>query len=347
MKSRTRLFLVVAIGVPVLGLGTGLLASYGGLTNLGLLGGGSPDDLTYIPAQAHMVAFANVHDLSTSELRQKMRGFEPNANARNQFEKETGVDVERDVDQVLVAAWPSDPNSTPQGQPLLLARGRFDTVRIEGIAREHGGQVEEYKGKRLVIIDGQPQKIAIGFIEPGLIAAGTSMAIHQAIDTKESNTASVTSNAEVMNLIQQAQGGTTWAVARFDSLTARSLPPQLAQQLPPINWFSASGYVDGGIRGTIRAEAKDEKSAQDLREVVRGFMALARLQAGDKAQFSELVNSLELGGQGKTVSLEFSVPANLIDTLGALSAQHRRSQEPNQNVTPDQPARQVPATPGA
>jgi hypothetical protein len=346
MKNRTRLFLVVAIGVLVIGLGTGLLASYG-LTNIGLLGGGAPDDLTYVPSQAHMVAFANVHDLATSELRQKMRALEPNADARNQFEKETGVDVERDVDQVLVAAWPSDPNSTPQGQPLLLARGRFDTVRIEGVAREHGGQVEEYKGKRLIVIDSHPAKMAIGFLEPGLIAAGSAMAIHQAIDTKESSTLSVTSNGEVMNLISEAQGGTTWAVARFDSLTARSLPPQLAQQLPPINWFSATGYVDGGVRGTIRAEAKDDKSAQDLREVVRGFMALARLQAGDKAQFSELVNSLELGGQGKTVSLEFSIPANLIDTLAALSAQHRRPQEPNSNPAPDQPTRQVPSVPGA
>ena len=33
---------------------------------------------------------------------------------------------------------------------MVLARGRFDEVRIEALMREHGAHVDAYKGKRLI-----------------------------------------------------------------------------------------------------------------------------------------------------------------------------------------------------
>src|SRR5690348_5425585 len=132
MKNRTRLFFGIAVGVLVLGLGTGLLASYVG-QNFTIIGGSGPDSLSYIPADARMVAFADIRDLSNSELRQKMRQFEPSTDARNKFEAETGIDVERDVDEIVAAAWPNGVN--PQSPPLVLARGRFDADRIETLIR--------------------------------------------------------------------------------------------------------------------------------------------------------------------------------------------------------------------
>ena len=59
---------------------------------------------------------------------------------------------------------------------------------------------------------------------------------------------------------------------------------------------------------SLRAETRDDAAAQNLREVIRGFMALARLQAGQRQArvMPSSSNSLELGGTGKTVSLGFS-----------------------------------------
>ena len=334
MKNRTRLFVVVTVGVLVLGLGTGLLASYVGIQNFSIIGGNGPDELSYVPADARMVAFADVRSVVGSELRQKLRQFEPSADQKNQIETETGINIENDVDSILAAAWSSADNSL-QGPPLVLARGRFDAVRIEGLIREHGGSVQEYKGKRLLVVDSKPAGMAVAFVEPGLVAAGSPAAVKRAIDIKQSGSGAVTDNAEVMQLIKAADDGDTWAVARFDALSAGPLPKELALQLPPINWFSATGRVDSGIEATLRAQTKDEKSAQDLREVIRGFMALARLQAGDKAQFADLVNSLELGGEGTTVTLRLSIPASVIDSVAALTAQRRRA-APDTLTVPEQ-----------
>ena len=128
----------------------------------------------------------------------------------------------------------------------------------------------------------------------------------------------VTSNNELMSQIRLLTDGNAWVVGRFDELRANArLPEQIASQIPPITWFSLSSRIDSGIRGTVRADTRDEQSAANLRDVVRGFVALAKLQAGSKPELQSVVQSIALGGSGKTVSLSFSVPGEVFDAVGA------------------------------
>ena len=90
-------------------------------------------------------------------------------------------------------------------------------------------------------------------------------------------------------------------------------------RLPAITWFSASGHINGGIRGVVRAEARDDEAATNLRDVVRGFLALAKMSAGSRPELQLMMQSLELGGTGKTVALSFSVPAEVFDVIGAVT----------------------------
>src|SRR2546428_12560173 len=66
MTRKTRLFFVVAGGVLVVGLGTGLVASYMGLPTFAVLGSDGPAELKLVPADATVVAFANVRDVMNS-----------------------------------------------------------------------------------------------------------------------------------------------------------------------------------------------------------------------------------------------------------------------------------------
>jgi hypothetical protein len=114
--------------------------------------------------------------------------------------------------------------------------------------------------------------------------------------------------------------GNAWAVGRFDALASHAgLPPNVAGRLPAITWFSIGAHVNGGIRGVIRAESGDDESATNLRDVVRGFMAMAKLQAGSRPELQAVLQSLELGGTGKTVALSFTVPAEVFDVIGSLA----------------------------
>jgi hypothetical protein len=323
MTKRTRLFLGVASGTLVVGLGTGLLAAYvGGFQNLTIIGGDGPPELAYVPVDARVVAYADVRDVMDSEVRRKLTDLQPDASAGPQhFKEQTGIDLETDIDYVVVTF--AGMNGEPvQGEPpLVLARGRFDAVRIEGLIREQGGTVENYQDARLLIHDAD--KLAIVFLEPGLVAVGGPAAVRKSIDAKKAGS-NVTDNNEVMRHLRDIDDGDAWVVAKFDALTGNRLPPEVASQLPPINWFSARGFIGTGVEGQLRVETRDEASAQNLQEVIRGFMALGRMQAGQHPAFAEFLNSVQLGGDGTTVSLSFSLPSEMIDVLGALRAERSR-----------------------
>ena len=343
MSKRTRTFLFVATGILVVGLGTGLLASYVNVQNLVIIGSDGPDELAYVPADARVVAFANVREIMDSELRQKIvqfTGADGQAGSAK-FQEKTGIDIERDIDQVL-ASVVGDESLAQKGPPLVLVRGRFNDVRIEGVARENGATPEDYKGKRLLT---SPQ-VAIAFLEPGLVAVGLPAAVRLAIDAKASG-ADVRDNNELMRLLRDSDDGNAWAVARFDALTAGgNLPQELAVQLPAISWFAVSGHVNGGVHGTIRAETRDEMAAQDLRQVLQGFVALARMQTQQQPAFADLLGSFQLGGTDRTVSLGFSIPSELIDTLGAMHALRPRAPGIKPDVQEPAPSRpEAPAAP--
>lgn len=314
--------MAVASGILIVGLGTGLLAAYvGGFQNLAIIGGDGPDELVYVPLDARFVAYANVRDVMDSEVRRKLTQLQPGKErGPEHFKEQTGIDVETDIDYVVASvSGMGDP--TAGEPPLVLARGRFDQVRIEGLVRDQGGRIEDYKGARLLVHD--DNNLAIVFLEPGLVGLGGLAAVRQAIDTKAAGS-NVKGNDELMRLVRDIDDGDAWVVARFDALTGGKLPAEVLSQLPPINWFSARAFVDSGLQGQLRVETRDEASAQNLQEVIRGFMALGRLQTGQHPEVAEFLNSVQLSGEGKTISLSFSVPSDVIDALGALRAQRPR-----------------------
>jgi hypothetical protein len=238
------------------------------------------------------------------------------------IEARTGINFERDIDQVLISsATPPGPSPTMQqgiGRSLVIARGRFDAVRIEGVMRQQGAQVEQYRGNRLVSIKDDSHDAALAFPEPGLVLFGAGDGVRGALDAKAGAAGRITGNREFMALVGGVDEGTAWSVMKFDSLSGNSpIPPGVMSQLPPINWLAASGRIDTGLHGLVRAEARDEQSAQSLRDVVQGFLALARMQGSREPAYRGALDSVALTADGNSVSLSFEVTPALLDALTA------------------------------
>ena len=321
MTKRTRYFMAGSAAVLAAGLGTGLIAYYtGGFQPVSA--SAVANELRYMPADTKLMAYADVRAIMDSELRARLKEALPMPeHGQKEFQEQTGIDIERDIDYV-VAALATD---AEQARPLVVARGRFNDTQLEGLIRQHGGTVEDYKGKRLVVAPkgehGNHGRIAtdhivLAFLEPGLIAFGDGSAVRTAIDAQLTSH-SVTSNNEMMDLVTDiGRNNNAWAVGRFDILAAQAkLPEQISRQLPAVKWFAAAGHVNGGVSGTLRAEARDDAAAENLRDVVRGFLALARMQAQADPRAAGLIDSLQLTGSGKTVALSFSVPAEILDMI--------------------------------
>jgi hypothetical protein len=335
MTTKTRYFVIASLLVLGVGLGTGLVAYYVGFPAGAAQRAGGPEELQYIPHDATVIAFANVQDVMNSQLRQKLLQALPMHEAgQKEFENQTGINIETDIDRIVASLNPDPSNSNTPGQGLVLARGRFDEVKIEALMREHGAEIEQYKTKRMIVVthtregataDGRypSESFAVSFVEPGFVALGHASLVRSAIDlhqggnNPQAGLSSVTGNDELMALVRSLDSGNVWAVGRFDALASRArLPDSVTSRLPAITLFAVSGHINGGLRATVRAEARDDEAANNLRDVVRGFMGLAKMQAGSNPSAQLMMQSLELGGTGKTVALSFTVPAEVFDAVG-------------------------------
>jgi hypothetical protein len=298
-----------------------------------------PAELAYVPADATIVAYANVGEVMASQLRQRLKERMPDERGQQEFQQATGIDIERDI-QYVVAAVTSADQSNPNG--LVVARGNFNPTQLETLAREHGGVVEDYKGKRLVTVSNGSHEqaesdadatadqtdtakprlhrnhhpMSLAFLEPGLVAIGSETAIKSSIDA-QLTAHSITSNDDMMELVSDIErGNTAWAVGRFDAIANQArLPEQIRSQIPAVKTFAIMSHIDGGLSGTLRAEARDDAAAENLRQVVQGFLALGRLQSQRYPKIAAMLQSLQLTGTGKTVALSFAVPAEIFDMI--------------------------------
>ena len=255
MTKKTRYFMTGSAAVLAGGLCTGLVAYYGGGFQALVASTGSDRACPTFRPTPSVVAYADVKSIMDSELRQRFKQSVPmpmGEEGQREFFEKTGIDIENDIDYVVAAATalPGGGSSHPNG--VVVARGRFDIVKLEGLAREHGAQVQEYKGKRLLTL--QPQLIerrragrwnrtttqthdktgVLAFLEPGLVAIGDLASVQRAIDAQLS-AHSITSNNEMMDLVTDIeQTNNAWAVGRFDLIASQAkLPDEIAQQDSP------------------------------------------------------------------------------------------------------------------
>lgn len=344
MTRKTRIFMTGSAAVLATGLCTGLVAYYGGGFQA-LVASTGPTELTYIPADSAVVAYADVRSIMDSELRQRFKQAVPShlghEQGQREFREQTGIDIEHDIDYVVAAVGnPIAGAGKPSG--VVVARGRFDIVKLEGFATGHGAQIQEYKGKRLLVLTHVPRPEnqsapapesgsnlqahtgVLAFLEPGLVAIGDFGSVQRAIDAQLSGQ-SIRSNGEMMDLVSDIERtNNAWAVGRFDLIANQAkLPTEIASKLPPVKWFAAAGHVNGGISAQLRAEATDDQAAENLRGVLNGVISLARLQGKNDPKLTSLIDSLQLSGSGKTVQLSFAIPAEIFELMApAVKAAH-------------------------
>jgi len=314
MTKRTRYFMTGSAAILAAGLCWGLVSYWeDGLPALSAAT--APTELAYVPADAAVIAYADVGAIMNSEFRQRIKQAMPmHEKGQEEFQRETGIDIERDIQYVVAAVTPGTHSA------VLVARGNFNPTQLESLAIEHGGTVETYRDMRIVSVsrhvDSGGQGATLAFLEPGLVAIGDTGSVKRAIDAKLTAT-SVTSNGEIMDLVKDIeQGQNAWALGRFEALASQAqLPDQIAKQLPPVKWFTTGVRINGGVSGMVRVEATDDAAAELLRRQVNGALAFGEMMSRSEPRAALALKSIELSGTGKTVQLKFTVPAELLQMV--------------------------------
>ena len=139
-----------------------------------------------------------------------------------------------------------------------------------------------------------------------------------------------------MALLERVRPDATfWAVGDQSVLQnmPKSMPAPGGQggqiTLPGLRNISVSGDMDPMIAVEITGEADDESAARNLADVVRGFVALAALQANQKPELKELASAVSVTTEARQVKVNARVPYELIDSLQKPAERRQPSSEPD------------------
>lgn len=308
MNTRTRYVLLGGAGVMAVGLAGGLAAWVSSGLPSRVLAQERPDELRYVPPEATVLSFADVRGVMDSDLRRRVRETWPELDGQREFQQQTGIDIERDIDYVVAGLVP-DGDASNRWSGVAILAGRFDEERLEALALEHGGAASDHRGRRLLTHAEGP--VAMAFLEPGVAAIGSLSLVRRTIDLPAAGRG-VDSNDSLMGLLDHVdRDSTAWAVGRLDDAAGGAwLPDQMAAA--DVAAFALGSRVNGGVSGTLTAEARDEETGRNLRDLLQGFLALARLQAGSRPELAGLLDSIRLTSAGPNVTLGFDLPADAV-----------------------------------
>lgn len=335
--TRSRLMILTSFGIVALGLAVATGVSLSGSARAAV--GPMPPEALALPADSTFVAGIDVHRLVASPFYRKYstaaKGARPEA--MKELQEKFGFNPEQDVDQVVVAG----KSGGDSGAALVF--GRFDRTRLQQAIESQGKGDVTWKNHEgaTVYLFGETRKHpgAFAFLGDGLMVTGSQAAVESVLTNHSKGGKGLSANAALIGLLGSVKSGSTfWAVGDASALRhlpssvpapGPGAPPSAAAQgdnvlgpagaqainLPPMKSVVVTGDLDPLVSIQATGEAADEAAAKNLADVVRGFLALAQLQAGQRPELKELSSAVSVAQDAKKVIVSARLPYELIESL--------------------------------
>jgi len=336
--SRSRIVLFVSMTVVLLGVLVGVGALWMDQARAAV--GPLPGEGLILPADSRFVMGVDVRRLVSSPFwerygkRDKMR-----PQAWTELEEKTGLDLSRDVDQVVLAG-----SGAPQTRetPLVLAVGRFDPVKI-GKTIEESGKATARKVQGLTLYEyegpvGKEQRtLAVTLLDNHTVLVGPPHRVEATLASRARGESPLRENAALLRLVENVRPGSTfWMVG--DQTLLSNMPKAIpapggggdaaaSLNLPPLQALTVTGDLEPDVSLALVGEASDNTSATKLADVMRGLVALVTMQAHQKPELQQLASAVSIATEENRVLVNARLPYELIDSL-----------QPKAKVTPDKAA---------
>ena len=332
--SRSRLVLFASMSVVVLGVLAGLGALWMDPARAAV--GPLPGEALVLPADTRFVMGIDVRRVVASPFWARYgseRSMRPQA--WRQLEEMTGLDPARDVDQIVVAGSGTATSRTP---PLVLAVGRFDPDRIAQTLQTSGkATLRDVGGVRVYEFAGpspsasRTQTLAMALLDRRTVVLGPPDGVEATVRHRAAGESPLQQNKGLLGLIERVRPGSSFWMVGDQTLLA-SLPNTFSgpgtggsgdmgpsMNLPTLKAVTVTADLDPEVSLAIVGEAIDDPSATKLADVVRGFVALATLQARQKPELQRLGSAISVATEANRVLLNARLPYELIDSLRAMA----------------------------
>jgi hypothetical protein len=280
-----------------------------------------------LPADAQFVMGIDVRRFVASPF--YARFGEENAAGRPrafaEMEEKTGINPERDVDAIYVAGRKGAGKARGDGEGVVIVVGTFDRAKVSrAIETTHKGASTKYHGAPVYLFEearaGRTAG-AVAFLDDHTLVMGSRTGVEQTIDTRAGDAPGLRSNTAMTALLETVRPGSTFWMVGDRSVLAQ-LPKGIApggdgpgMNLPPLKSVVVTGDLDPVVSFEATGEAADAAAAQNLADVVRGFVALAAMQSTQKPELKQLASGVSVTTDANTVRIAARFPYELLETL--------------------------------
>jgi hypothetical protein len=295
---RSRRAIVLAAGLAIFVIAGAVLA-YSVLRRGGLADASpAPELLSEVPAGAPTLIYADLAAIRASTFYQQRPDRGPIALPDRDyadFVQSTGFDFEKDLDRVVVAAWPAglstDQNKKDQKQTVVVADGRFDRKKIHDYALRKG-KLDHQEGHDVFLFptdnqpglpaahlpDGQGQAgwNSITFLDDHRIAIVEGPSISPLLAHNNNGSAADPALARAARVA----GAAVFAISRVPAIPDNFSPggaqsAQLMSLARSVQWVTLAARPEGNnLRVSLEGDCQsptDARSLQAALEVLRLF----------------------------------------------------------------------------
>lgn len=276
--QRSRKTLLVSAGLAAAAMAAALLA-YGSVRRVATARASpAPDLLSALPPGAPTLIYLDLAAVRASSFYQHRPDKGPIA-VPNQdyadFIRSTGFDFEKDLDRVVIAAWPASGNEPRKN--MVIAEGRFDRTKIRDYALRKG-KLDHQQGHEVFLFPANDRmgSNSLAFLDDHRIAMVEGPSIAPVLDAHSGDSAADPARERAARV----DGAVAFAIARVppvpDNFSAGGAQSaQLASLARSVQWVTFAARPEGdNLRISLEGECDTSTNAMQLKaalEILRMF----------------------------------------------------------------------------
>jgi hypothetical protein len=258
-----------------------------------------PDLLTQIPAGAPTLIYVDLAALRQSGFYQHRRALSPGVVSDNDYKdfvQSTGFNFEKDLDRVVIAAWPE---SVPgeHKKSVAVAEGRFDRQKIRDYV-QRGGKIEQQEGHDVLLFQGgkSSEWNSLTFLNDQTVMFVQGPSIAPALGAS----LSAASGDPIRERVTHVAGSDIFLITRTPSIpdnfgtgVLQSAP--VANLIRSVQWLTLAARPEGdNLLVSLEGECATNTDARQLQSGLETLLLIAQAGLGKQASQTQTESSRKL-----------------------------------------------------
>jgi hypothetical protein len=278
-----------------------------------------PALLDLVMPDAQVLAGMQVQQSLASPFGQYFLTQIPPNDGVSKFAAATGLDLRRDVREILVASAGGTFGAGNANPGLVLVRGTFEPVRFAAVATLSGSSVTPENG---VLVITPPQNAAgtsLAFLDSSTLVIGDRASLNGGIARYAAHatfTGPLAQQAQIASGANDAWLITLTPLAQFMRGATTPVPPAFLQTIAGI---SAGIHFDAGAVTLLgEVSTATEKDAQSMADTLKFLAAMLQTNKNQNPQAAALLQGAQFTAAGPIMRISLSVPEQQMEQIFVL-----------------------------